>query len=140
MAPIKEHIRWAAWENAILSTASDPLKCQEVILQRQMEADGDQDEADLVVAELRRRLRRIGKNPEHLLRVSSVQSARGVGRAGQTRKNARNKGDTLSENAGHFGTRTSPSPKQRCRVDLAWRRSQQGNNTGRLRHVGAKGG
>ena len=47
MAPIKEYKRWAAWEEAILTKACDPLKCQETIMKRQQEVDDDQDEADL---------------------------------------------------------------------------------------------
>ncbi len=62
---IKKHSRWAAWGDAILNKVARPDKCQRLIRQRQNDVDDDQDESDLVVEEIRRQFRRVGRDPDN---------------------------------------------------------------------------
>jgi hypothetical protein len=55
--------RWALFEGAVLSKVEDPAKCKRVIAQRQSQVDDDSNEADLVAAYIRKKLRDKQQNP-----------------------------------------------------------------------------
>jgi hypothetical protein len=56
--------RWALFEAAVLAKVKNPEVCKKVIAQRQAQVDDDANEADLVAAHLRKRLRDKGQNPD----------------------------------------------------------------------------
>lgn len=63
MGNLSKHGRWAQWEAGVLSRVADPQKCQQVIRQRQLAVDDDQDEANLISECIRKEIRRCGHNP-----------------------------------------------------------------------------
>jgi hypothetical protein len=56
--------RWASFEQAVLSKVNNPEQCKEVIAQRQVQVDDDSNEADLIVAFIRRKLQDKNENPD----------------------------------------------------------------------------
>jgi hypothetical protein len=56
--------RWAAFEAAVLSKVKDPKKCMKVIAQRQARVDDDSNEADLVAAHIRKKLKDNSEDPD----------------------------------------------------------------------------
>jgi hypothetical protein len=60
--PLQNYARWSEWEEQVLSRVAEPSDCQKVIKERQMEIDGDLEDAELVreafVVELTRRQHR----------------------------------------------------------------------------------
>ena len=56
--------RWALFERAVLSKVANPEECKRVIALRQSQVDDDANEADLVAAHLRKRLRDKVQDPD----------------------------------------------------------------------------
>jgi len=61
--PLTEFSRWATWEQHVLCRLSEPGEAQRVILERQGEANCEQDEAEIIEEHFAEQLVRLGYDP-----------------------------------------------------------------------------
>jgi len=77
---LAECTRWAAWEQAVLSRLPEPGEAQRVILERQNEANCEQDEAEIIEEHFAEQLRRLDYEPQTAqVRIPVAVAARWYG-------------------------------------------------------------
>jgi hypothetical protein len=64
MSSLQDNFRWGAWAGGVLARVENPEGCLAEIVRRQEAVDDDAEEADLVAAEFRERLRKAGHDPD----------------------------------------------------------------------------
>jgi len=75
-----EYTRWAAWEQAVLSRLPEPEEAQRVILDRQNEANCEQDEAEIIEEHFAEQLKRLGYDSDRSqVRIPVAVAARWYG-------------------------------------------------------------
>jgi hypothetical protein len=62
-ATIAQYSRWATWEDEVLACLPEPSDLQRVIAERQVEANAEDDEADIIQSYIRSQLDRLGYGP-----------------------------------------------------------------------------
>lgn len=73
---LEKYSRWGEWEKLVLSRLNDPLLCQQLIQERQLGIDDDEEEKLLVREGIRDFLAKNGSNPlEQSAFISSVKLA-----------------------------------------------------------------
>jgi hypothetical protein len=73
---LSDYSRWSTWEREVLAHVRGAAECQELIRDRQAEADDDQAEADIVREFFEQELTRRGHDPERqAILISSKEAA-----------------------------------------------------------------
>ena len=77
---LHEFTRWAAWEQGVLSRLPEPSEAQRVILDRQAEANCEQDEAEIIEEHFGEQLRKLSYDPDRQqVRIPVAIAARWYG-------------------------------------------------------------